>query len=371
MKEDASEYFSTSYSEARRLFLEAAEASSAAITSYKHPLLGVQGEELFVDVATAGSRDAPSALVLMSGTHGIEGYCGSAIQTGYLRSRAIEKTPHIKIVLVHALNPFGFSHVRRVNEENIDLNRNFVDFNNPPHNESYAKLAKLLHRKPTPLTRAVLIAYIVRYGFRTIQDGVTRGQYGYPEGLFFGGHAPSWSHVTWSTILAKHLHDTQDAVFIDYHTGLGKYGVGQILCSADPHSESGKIARREAFEIFGDKVKFVQVGNAKLATKVGNPEAVATPPSGDILNFTIESKKDSRFSGVFLEFGTLGRFAVLEALMAENRMVQLPNPDDTLRAKARLRRAFCPDDRRWQSAVWAQAREVTLRAAAALNARAS
>jgi hypothetical protein len=186
--------------------------------------------------------------------------------------------------------------------------------------------------------------------------------------LFFGGRAPSWSHVTWSKILAEHLHDTQDAVFVDYHTGLGKYGVGQVLCSADPHSKSGQIARRTALKIFGDEVQFLQVANARLATNV---KAIATPPSGDILNFTIESRKDGRFSGIFLEFGTLGPFAVLEALMAENAMVQLPNPRDTLRAKARLRRAFCPDDRRWQSAVLARALDVTSRAAAALTSRAS
>jgi hypothetical protein len=30
---------------------------------------------------------------------------------------------------VHALNPFGFAWLRRVNEYNVDLNRNFQDFN--------------------------------------------------------------------------------------------------------------------------------------------------------------------------------------------------------------------------------------------------
>jgi hypothetical protein len=369
MNGNASEYFSNSYLEARRRFLEAAKSINAGIASYEHPnpnLKGVNGEELSVDVATVGNSNTRHALVLMSGTHGVEGYCGSAIQTGLMRSRAIPKAPHIKVVLVHGLNPFGFSHHRRVNEDNVDLNRNFVvDFKKPPHNDSYPKIASLLQRRPTLLTRAALIAYIVRYGFRSLQDAVTRGQYCYSEGLFFGGRAPSWSRVTWSTILAQRLRGSQNAIFIDYHTGLGKYGTGQILCPADPYSNAGQIARRTAFKIFGNEVKFLQT---EASTQPGNREAVATPPSGDILKFTIDSRNDGSFSGIFLEFGTLGPFAVLEALMAENAARQPPqNPLAILNAQARLRRAFCPDDRTWQNAVWTRALEVTSRATLSLT----
>jgi hypothetical protein len=373
MSEDASEYFSTSYLEARKRFLEAAKATNASIVSYGHTgLTGVEGEELSVDVATVGDPRARQALVLMSGTHGIEGYCGSAIQTGFMRSGSIARTRHIKCVLVHGINPFGFSHQRRVNEDNIDLNRNFVDFDKPPHNEAYPKIAKLLHRMPTLLTRAALVAYMVRYGFRALQDAVTRGQYSYPEGLFYGGQAPSWSHVTWSAILSQLLLGTQNAIFIDYHTGLGKYGVGQILCPVDPRREVGRTVRRTLIEIFGDEVKFLQECDPKSSMNPGNREAVATAPSGDILNFTMNSRDDGCFSGIFLEFGTLGPFAVLEALMADNAARQsLPNPLDMFGAKSRLRCAFFPDDRAWRSAVWARAREVTSRAAAALDARAN
>jgi hypothetical protein len=42
--------------------------------------------------------------------------------TGLYKTRA--KLP--TIVFVHALNPFGFKHHRRVNEDNVDLNRNFL-----------------------------------------------------------------------------------------------------------------------------------------------------------------------------------------------------------------------------------------------------
>ena len=373
MSDDAIKHFSDSYPLARRLFLEAAAVTKASVKSYKHPTCGgAAGEKLFIDVATVGNPKSRHALVLMSGTHGIEGYCGSAIQTGFLHSNVMQQAPHIKVILVHALNPFGFSHLRRPNENNIDLNRNFIDFHEIPSSESYNRFATVLHQKPTLLARARLIAYIFSLGFRTIQEAVTRGQYQHPDGLFFGGREESWTRQMWSTILNEHLHDAAEAFFIDYHTGLGKYGTGQILCTANPESTAGLIARRTVSGIFGGEVKFLQDAKAGTVrpTKASHSEIVATPPSGDILNFTIESRKDGSFSGVFLEFGTLGRFAVLEALMMENATYQRPqNPLDTQASKTKLQKAFYPNDPNWRNAVWKRGLEVTSRVAQALNTR--
>jgi predicted deacylase len=35
------------------------------------------------------------------------------------------------MILIHALNPYGFAWLRRVNEDNVDLNRNFRNFSEP------------------------------------------------------------------------------------------------------------------------------------------------------------------------------------------------------------------------------------------------
>ena len=37
----------------------------------------------------------------------------------------------LRVVLLHAINPWGFSWARRVTEDNVDLNRNFRDFSRP------------------------------------------------------------------------------------------------------------------------------------------------------------------------------------------------------------------------------------------------
>ena len=43
--------------------------------------------------------------------------------------------------MIHGINPYGFAWLRRVTNENIDLNRNWIDFNQPlPQNPTYDEL---------------------------------------------------------------------------------------------------------------------------------------------------------------------------------------------------------------------------------------
>ena len=101
------------------------------------------------------------------------------------------RTARIAVLLVHAVNPHGFSHGRRVNEDNVDLNRNFRDFTAPaPVNAAYADVHPLLLPAtwpPPPENEAAIGAYIAAHGERAFQAAVTGGQYAFPDGLFFGG----------------------------------------------------------------------------------------------------------------------------------------------------------------------------------------
>ena len=129
--------FSPSYREARARFVQAADACGAQLHSDAMALPGADGERLAMDVAIHGPADAAQVLMTTSAVHGIEGFCGSAIQTGWLQSLSLP--PGVAVVHVHAVNPHGFSHARRVNEDNVDLNRNFIDFAQPlPVNADYA-----------------------------------------------------------------------------------------------------------------------------------------------------------------------------------------------------------------------------------------
>ncbi|WP_404294944.1 DUF2817 domain-containing protein (plasmid) [Microvirga sp. RSM25] len=73
--------FSRNYCQARERFLTLTSA-----TAYPSIHVGPNGEKLITDVAYLGSVDAKNLLVLVSGTHGVEGYCGSAAQLSLLHS---------------------------------------------------------------------------------------------------------------------------------------------------------------------------------------------------------------------------------------------------------------------------------------------
>ena len=92
-----------------------------------------------MDVAQIRSGEQPGLLLIIWQHTGVEGFCGSGCQVGFLMDRVYEGLPKtIGVALIHALNPYGFACLRRVNEDNVDLNRNFQDFTNPrPSSSAY------------------------------------------------------------------------------------------------------------------------------------------------------------------------------------------------------------------------------------------
>ena len=133
-------YFSPTYARARERFLDAARKRGAAVDTHVHPLKGAEGEELAIDTALIGDPAAKALFLASSGTHGPEGFAGSACQLALLNDELPDRATErgVAILLVHAVNPFGFSHLKRTNEDNIDLNRNFNDFSRPyPANPTY------------------------------------------------------------------------------------------------------------------------------------------------------------------------------------------------------------------------------------------
>ena len=99
----------------------------AVVQSHAHPLPGSDGLVVATDVASFGRREARRVLIVVSGTHGVEGLCGAGVQLGLLdRSLPGVLDDDVRLVLVHALNPHGFLGLHRTNEDNVDLNRNFV-----------------------------------------------------------------------------------------------------------------------------------------------------------------------------------------------------------------------------------------------------
>src|ERR1051326_2712065 len=120
----ATSYFSPDYFSARDRFRRA--AAQAGATTHALPLSakGPQGESLVTDIAWFGAASPRRVLVHSSGLHGVEGFAGSAIQLQLLDNVPVPPAD-TAIVVVHILNPYGMAWLRRVNENNVDLNRNF------------------------------------------------------------------------------------------------------------------------------------------------------------------------------------------------------------------------------------------------------
>lgn len=345
-------WFPQDYATARRGFLEAVESAGGTVESYAHPALGPSGEELATDVALLGSPDAKNVLVLVSGTHGVEGLAGSGLQVAQVQS-GLRPPPgsDLAVLLVHALNPFGIAFKRRVNEDSVDLNRNFATFPANLPNPAYDELHGLLTLKPGGLNRArrgiALAAFIAKRGKQALQEAVTQGQYNHPTGLFFGGTKPSWSRNTWDRILAG-LARKHRVMVVDYHTGLGSRGSGQLVSQWGSPFGSGYGDERSAVlaDCFG----------SDAIINPGNSNSVSAGLSGDLLTYTLNS--GNHLCAVALEFGTYHALQVLNALVNENWAYH--NRDPAIEGyRNQLVEVFSPDDAAWRMAVYERASAIS------------
>lgn len=348
------------FQDARGDFLERARAAEAEVTVHDHPVTGPDGETLAADVAWLGPADARSVVVVVSGTHGVEGYAGSALQRTWLRDADPHRPPDVAVCLVHALNPYGFAWVRRVNEDNVDLNRNFVDFDRPPHNDGYDEIAALLvperwDDETRSETTSALLDTAGEVGFETFQQWVSGGQYAHPDGLFYGGTAPVWSHRLLDTLLAGALAARDRIVLLDLHTGLGPWGVGELI-SSDARDEAGY---RRAVDLFGDDVTSLHAGDSVSAALAGEwlPHAAAELAPAEV-------------TGVALEFGTVDAVQVLQALRADAWLHAHGDPrsPDAAPIKDDLRAAFSDDDPAWIASLDQRFRSVLAAALDGLSA---
>lgn len=274
-------FFSDTYLEARKKFLEVTPASRA----YKSSERGPFGEHLFTDVAYFGPTNAERLLVLISATHGVEGYTGSAAQLIFLQAKLHEALPPSTAVLVvHALNCYGFAWDRRVTAEGVDLNRNFVDFAEPlPQNPGYEELAE--HFVPADISaegvrraEAALAAYQKTHGELAFRIALSTGQYTRPGGMFFGGTEPTEARRTLEQIVADFdIAMREQVLILDYHTGLGPYGYGELQCELS----SGREGYERAAKIFGASVTSPVLGTSSSLSIPGTQDAFWQRTLGD------------------------------------------------------------------------------------------
>lgn len=340
--------FCQRYSDAHDKFTAAIETSSIVEKTNKHlhPIKGPSGEKLFCDIAWSGDLNAKNVLILISGLHGVEGGVGSAIQTDFV-SRHRRLPADVCVVLVHAINPWGFAWSSRNDHQGIDVNRNFIDFNHDIHQSKSDEIwQKLLNND----------ANIQEIGAnRDTFDILSEGQYINPSALYYGGEQASWSRQCIEQLAGQLKCDQRDNIIVvDIHSGLGPYGYGELI--SDHPSDC--VARQHLIEIFGPTVTEPILGTSSSGIKYG-------------LHDYFWHAQGEHVAFVTLEFGTFGSSEMLRALFADQQLQQQGEidwqDDDSLAIKHALQDFFCPAEKQWQELVLFRGRQVIAMALTGLS----
>lgn len=347
----ASDCFAATYAQARSKFLAATEAAGLDVFSHPHPMLGREGEALAMDVVREGPADASSLLLISSACHGAEGFCGSGVQVALLQDPAwheMLRERDVAVLYVHALNPYGFSWLRRVTHEGVDLNRNFHDFSQPlPQNDGYNELSHLLVPEqwpPSATVRAAIDHHIAAHGIAATQAAITGGQYQHPQGLFYGGVNPTWSNVTLRHVLQEQGQRCQRLGWIDVHTGLGPSGHAELIFAC--RDDARAIARARSW--WGPEVTSTYDGTSSSA-----------PLRGLMWLAANEECPRAEHTGIAFEVGTLPLMDVIEALRADHWLECHPEApaEQGAAIKRQVRDAFYTDTEAWKARVIDQARK--------------
>lgn len=344
--------FSSTYVEAREKFLHASREAGAQVAHHAHPSAkGPQGETLYLDVAVLGRADAPNVLLVGCGTHGIEGFSGSAAQTAWLSGGGAKRVAvDSKLVFMHALNPWGFAHQQRVTEENVDLNRNFIDHAKPyPANPGYEELHPGLspERWDDDGIRgafAALDAFREKRGEQAFSDAYNGGQYSRADGVFFGGARAQWANGAFRKAVRTHAGDARRAALIDLHTGIGPYLDHVFLC----FHPAGSPAYERARAWWGERA----------VNRQGSTHKALAVYKGLLVDAFQAELGDKETTAVVIEFGTRTREEMQRANMALG-WLRRHGKDDPARAKevhADYVEAFYPSAPEWRDAVLEQSR---------------
>ena len=354
--------YAAAYAEARDKFSQQC-SSTAAVNGYdelKYEATGPNGELLLTAIAWQGDKSASKVLVLQSATHGVEGFAGSAIQLDTMQTIAQQDLHRdVAILYIHALNPYGFAWLRRVNEDGVDLNRNAVDFNQPlPLNLEYAGLAEsILPLKPADWEQAdqVLDEFRDEFGQQSFELAISGGQYQFAEGLFYGGSQPTQSRQYLQQIIERyHLTERAQVAVIDIHSGLGPFGYGEVICDHAP----GTLGVRYAQQWYGESVTEPALGSSSSVPKRG------------LIDYLWHDLLQQRVCFVTLEFGTYDIERMFEALRRDHFLHRTAvdwDAPSTRSVKQDIRQVFYPESADWQEMVLMRGRQCVQQALKGLS----
>lgn len=329
-------FFSPDYLTARGRFRDAARAAGAELDSLVIGARGPAQQELTIDIVRLGGRGARNVLLHTSGLHGVEAFAGAAVQLAAL-AQAPPVPAGCALVLAHVLNPYGMAWLRRANESNVDLNRNFLlrgeRWEGAP--ALYRRLNPLIN-PPTPPAadgfRLRLALFALRHGLRAPRQAIAEGQYEFPRGLFYGGKMLEAGPRQFLDWLQRNLQQAAYLFALDLHTGLGRRGEESLIIEpgvdATPAAQLARALGRQLLD--------PAAGQAAYRIRGGMGGALTQALPGARIDFLLQ------------EIGTCPPLAVLHALREENRCHHYCAADLRHPARLALLEALCPVSPAWR-----------------------
>jgi len=320
-------HFPTSYQESRTYFRKQLEIVKKIWTSAKLEECSIsEDEDLTIDWITANPNRKKEKLILITtGLHGVEGFVGAAMLDLFLKEFIPQLDPELTgIKLVHVINPWGMANIRRVNQNNVDMNRNFMinqeefqDDSNPDYHKLNSTLNPQHPLKEFWLEDLGFIQKVVsnlsREGIKSLRGAVMLGQPYYPEGLYFSGKEYQPETVILKDLIKRCFSEYEEVLHIDMHTGYG------------PHDQM-TIVNSPAEERL----------SAQLTQEFNYPLILSSDPDqfysmhGDMIDWSYKVKESEfpavKHYGTAFEFGTYGdgilkEIKSLRTMIYENQTV--------------------------------------------------
>jgi len=363
-------YFPSGFDDSSKRFWENCRRQVASPDDFcaRFPVASPTDKGLTIDYGFFG-RGNDRLVVIQSGIHGSEAIPGAAVQELVLKeylTRLLDR--NFDVFFIHALNPYGFKYVRRTDEFNVNLNRNFaVDAKDyKKNNPDYERLRSLF--EPAGAVRDVglsavgiharFIGHVIADGFSAtpITIGLDSGQYQHPKGMNYGGQAPaqqvSFLRGTLGPIVARPY---RKILFLDFHTGLGKNGELAVIEGLHPPRK-----------LLGEFTQLMERHERDGIVIHSGSDAGFFPTSGDVIDFVpnLVSPADPRVLALTMEYGTMGIDTVSQLrsasrMILENRAHFYPCPKEATAPCAEIRedfrRLFSPPDQVWRLKVMREA----------------
>ena len=191
-------------------------------------------DDLYIDSFYLPAEEQTNLIVLTTGVHGMEGYIGTTmLDVFFTEIYPTLDRANTGVLVVANVNPYGMKYYRRYNENNVDLNRNFIldwDSFDLSSNKEYPKVDTFLG--PTGKIRNAFWHEVGFYlslgktaiteGADTVSDALLTGQYEYPQGVYYGGTGDEASTVYLKDVFSQCLDSAyENIVHIDLHSGYG------------------------------------------------------------------------------------------------------------------------------------------------------